>query len=221
MKYICKKSSNKKCLLFRCRHAVVIMQILNWTNQCSLFTTVRHIFETSEDDHPPLDTHARDHWWTSDSANAFVFPGVNSWTELVPSHVVGLGDNYTYFNRTLELIIKYMFQVILEFNVTHTHRSQVALAAVTVQHSSWHHCLHCEQVIQSSPGIDFDQSSPQSDTFFSLYHWLGALMHPLVGSCSFSYWQFFLLHCRDGKTDLILIPVCTLSFAYIVPDYPK
>ena len=40
----------KKCLLFRCRHAVVIMQILNWTNQCPLFMTVRHIFEISEDD---------------------------------------------------------------------------------------------------------------------------------------------------------------------------
>jgi hypothetical protein len=29
-------------------------------------------------------------------------------------------------------------------------------------------CLHCEQVIQSTPGIDFDQSSPQSGKFFSL-----------------------------------------------------
>ena len=58
MKYICKKSSNQgqemfKCLLFRCRHAVVIMQILNLTNQCSLFMTVGHIFKLSEDDHPP------------------------------------------------------------------------------------------------------------------------------------------------------------------------
>ena len=38
---------------------------LNWTNQCPLFMTVRHIFEISEDDHPPntptsLVTHARD-----------------------------------------------------------------------------------------------------------------------------------------------------------------
>ena len=44
MKYICKKFINhqiKKCLLFRCRHAVVIMQTLNWTNQCPLFVTVR------------------------------------------------------------------------------------------------------------------------------------------------------------------------------------
>jgi hypothetical protein len=55
MKYICKKFINhqiKKCLLFRCHHAVVIMQTLNWTNQCPLFMTVRHIFEISEDDHP-------------------------------------------------------------------------------------------------------------------------------------------------------------------------
>jgi hypothetical protein len=29
------------------------------TNQCSLFMTVRHIFEISEDDHPRTVTHAR------------------------------------------------------------------------------------------------------------------------------------------------------------------
>ena len=54
MKYICKKFINheiKKCLLLRCRHAVVIMQTLDWTNQCPLFMRVRHIFEISEDDH--------------------------------------------------------------------------------------------------------------------------------------------------------------------------
>jgi hypothetical protein len=68
MKYVCKKCINhqiKKYLLFRCRHAVVLMQTLNWINQCPLFMTVRHIFEVSEDDHPPntstsLVTHARD-----------------------------------------------------------------------------------------------------------------------------------------------------------------
>ena len=64
MKYICKKFINhqiKKCLLFRCRHAVVIMQTLNWTNHSvRLFMTVRHIFEISEDDHPRTVTHARD-----------------------------------------------------------------------------------------------------------------------------------------------------------------
>jgi hypothetical protein len=32
----------KKCFLFPCRHAVVIMQILNWINKCSLFMTVRY-----------------------------------------------------------------------------------------------------------------------------------------------------------------------------------
>jgi hypothetical protein len=56
MKYICKKFINhqiKKCLLFRCRHAVVIMQTLNRTNQCPLFMAVRYIFEISEDDRPP------------------------------------------------------------------------------------------------------------------------------------------------------------------------
>jgi presenilin-like A22 family membrane protease len=30
-------------------------------------------------------THAHDHWWTLDFANAFVSPGVNSRAELVPS----------------------------------------------------------------------------------------------------------------------------------------
>jgi hypothetical protein len=89
MKYICKKFINhqiKKCLLFRCRHAVVIMQTLNWTNQCPLFMTVRHIFEISEDDHARTVTHVRDIWWTLDFPNAFVSPGVNSMGELVPSH---------------------------------------------------------------------------------------------------------------------------------------
>ena len=47
--------------------------------------TVRHIFEISEDDHPRLVTHARDHWWTLDFANAFLSPGVNSRAELEPS----------------------------------------------------------------------------------------------------------------------------------------
>jgi hypothetical protein len=64
MKYICKKFINhqiKKCLLFRCRHAVVVvMQTLNWTNHCPLFMTVRHIFEITEDDHPRTVTYARD-----------------------------------------------------------------------------------------------------------------------------------------------------------------
>jgi hypothetical protein len=97
MKYICKKFINhqiKKCLLFRCRHAVVIMQTLYWTNQCPLFMTVRHVFEISEDDHPSLVTHARDNWWTLDFANAFVSPGVNSRGELVPSHGSGITLNW-------------------------------------------------------------------------------------------------------------------------------
>jgi hypothetical protein len=55
-------------------------------SQLSLFMTVRHIFEISEDDHPCTVSHAHDHWWTLDFANAFVSPGVNSRGELVPSH---------------------------------------------------------------------------------------------------------------------------------------
>jgi hypothetical protein len=31
-------------------------------SQCSLFMTVRHIFDISEDDHPRTVSHARDHW---------------------------------------------------------------------------------------------------------------------------------------------------------------
>jgi hypothetical protein len=67
--------------------------------------TVRHIFEISEDDHPPntptpLVTDARGHWWTLDFANAFVSPGVNSRGELVPSHGAlrrRLGDYLEHF----------------------------------------------------------------------------------------------------------------------------
>ena len=51
-------------------------------SQCSLFMTVRHIFEISEEDHPHTVSHALDHWLTLD----FVSPGVNSRGELVPSH---------------------------------------------------------------------------------------------------------------------------------------
>jgi hypothetical protein len=53
-KILQKKSSNQEMFAISLhRHAVVIMQILNRTNQCSLFLTVRHIFGISEDDHPP------------------------------------------------------------------------------------------------------------------------------------------------------------------------
>jgi hypothetical protein len=41
-----------------------------------------HIFEISEDDHSRLVTHARDHWWTLDFANASLSPGVNSRVEV-------------------------------------------------------------------------------------------------------------------------------------------
>jgi hypothetical protein len=86
MKCIRKKFINhqiNKCLLFRCRYNANFKLD---QSQCSLFMTVRHIFEISEDDHPRLVTHARDIWWTLDFANAFVSPGVNSRGELVPSH---------------------------------------------------------------------------------------------------------------------------------------
>jgi hypothetical protein len=103
MKYICNKfinHQNKKCLLFRCRHAVVIMQTLNWTNQWPAIHDSPPYF-WDQWGWPPTDTslasHARDHWWTLDFANAFVSPGVNSRGELVPSHGATrrrLGDKY-------------------------------------------------------------------------------------------------------------------------------
>jgi hypothetical protein len=80
-----KKSSNQKCLLFRCRHAVVIMLIWNWTNQCSLFMTAilwdQWGWPLSE---TRTVTHARDHCWTLDFANSFL-SFVSSRVELVPS----------------------------------------------------------------------------------------------------------------------------------------
>jgi hypothetical protein len=85
IQYIC-----KKCLLFRCRHAVVIMQISNLTNQCSLFTTVRyvHILRSMR-----MTRHER---WTIAMrprylmnvivfSNAVLSPGVNSRAELILS----------------------------------------------------------------------------------------------------------------------------------------
>jgi hypothetical protein len=50
-----------------------------------LLQAISHIFEISEDDHPPLVTDARVHGWTLDLANALVSPGVNSRGELVHS----------------------------------------------------------------------------------------------------------------------------------------
>jgi hypothetical protein len=85
IKYICKSHESKKCLLFRCRHAVVIVQILNWTNQCSLFMRVRYIMRSvMTNTEPRTVTHARDHSWTLDFANAFLSLGVISRAELAP-----------------------------------------------------------------------------------------------------------------------------------------
>jgi hypothetical protein len=41
------------------------------------------IFWDQLDDYPRTMTHARDHWWTLDFANAFLSPGVNSRAELL------------------------------------------------------------------------------------------------------------------------------------------
>jgi hypothetical protein len=74
MKYICKKFINhqiKKCLLFRCRHAVVIrpynanfkldqsVSAIHDSNQT--VSAIHDYFGISEDDHTSLVSHARDH----------------------------------------------------------------------------------------------------------------------------------------------------------------
>jgi hypothetical protein len=70
MKYICKKfinhqkmyqSSNKEMFaisLSSCSRYNANFKLDQ--SQCSLFMTVRYIFEICEDDHPRLVTHARD-----------------------------------------------------------------------------------------------------------------------------------------------------------------
>jgi hypothetical protein len=66
MKYICKKfikSSNQEMLaipLSSCSRYNANFKLDQ--SQCSLFMTVRHIFEISEDDHPRTVSHAHDHW---------------------------------------------------------------------------------------------------------------------------------------------------------------
>jgi hypothetical protein len=63
----CKKSSNQE--MFAISLSSCSRYNTNFKfdqSQCSLFMTVRHFFEISEDDHPlntptPLVTHARDH----------------------------------------------------------------------------------------------------------------------------------------------------------------
>jgi hypothetical protein len=81
--------SRNICYFAVVMQSLYIMQTLNWTNQCPLFMTVRHISEISEDDHPWTmngEPCARVIWWTLDFPNAFVSPGVNSRGELVSSH---------------------------------------------------------------------------------------------------------------------------------------
>jgi hypothetical protein len=56
----------------------------------AFFTPGKKAYFEISDDHPPNTeprtvTHARDHWWTFDFANAFVSPDVISRVELVTS----------------------------------------------------------------------------------------------------------------------------------------
>jgi hypothetical protein len=65
MKYICKKSSNQEMFAISLSSCSRYNANVKFDQQqCSLFMTVRHIFEISEDDHPRTVSHARDHWWT-------------------------------------------------------------------------------------------------------------------------------------------------------------
>ena len=58
-----------------------VVVILNLTDQCSLFITVRHQWGWPLTEIRTV-TNVLDLWWTSNFANAFVFPGVNkdNWT---------------------------------------------------------------------------------------------------------------------------------------------
>jgi hypothetical protein len=65
MKCICKKFINHQILkeMFAISLSSCSRYNANFKlnqSQCSLFMTVRYIFEISEDDHPRLVTHARD-----------------------------------------------------------------------------------------------------------------------------------------------------------------
>ena len=123
MKYTCKKLSNQEMFaisLSSCSR--YIMKILNLTKQCSLFVTVRPIFEICEDDPPPLVTHARDHWWTSDFANAFVFPGVNRRAKLVASpRACAVGSGITIESSVGELVRHFQFCTICSNAYMHVH----------------------------------------------------------------------------------------------------
>ena len=110
MKYICKKFINHQtrnvCYFAVVMHAVVIMQILNWTNQCSLFMTVRYILRSVRmPTHGWSHTRGRDHWWTLYRLRykCFPFPGVNSRAELVPSH--GATSRWLGDKRQVKLIL--------------------------------------------------------------------------------------------------------------------
>jgi hypothetical protein len=80
-------SSNKNCFKAHCVKR-------DFPNICfwKLKSCLSHSWQTAiffrsvrMTTHPPLVTHARDHWWTLDFANASLSPGVNSRAELVPS----------------------------------------------------------------------------------------------------------------------------------------
>lgn len=66
---------------------VIQQQILNSTNHCaSSWQSAIFLRSVRMTTHAPWNMPcARDYWWTSDFANAFLSPGVNSRAELVPS----------------------------------------------------------------------------------------------------------------------------------------
>jgi hypothetical protein len=85
--------------MFTFKNGKKVLQFVMWNNFPSFLTCIFLSFFASsllKNSHilrsvrwPPTEprtvTHARDHWWTLDFANAFVSPGVNSREELVPS----------------------------------------------------------------------------------------------------------------------------------------
>jgi hypothetical protein len=106
MKYICNKSSNQEMF------AISLSSYSRYNANFKLDQSVLAIhdsplyYEISEDDHQRTVTHARDHSWTLDFANAFVSPDVNSRAELVPSH----GASRCWLGEYIvELILYYLF----------------------------------------------------------------------------------------------------------------
>jgi hypothetical protein len=147
MKYICKKFINhqiKKCLLFCCRYNAnfKLDQSVSTIHDSPPYFWDQWGWPPSE---TSLVSHAHDHWWTLDFANAFVSPGVNSQGELVPSHDAScrwLGDNtkhaYVSFQTNPNIIWNGKWR-----SSTHRNTTLKVSKTMRVLHCRMEHFLHC------------------------------------------------------------------------------